>query len=167
MKRRFIVGTAKIYSQLFPNLKEIAMIRKYSEKNKDGELKRKVDPIAKKAQYFNHWDIKQRAIQVFYTEETGHLRDFIFLKSLPKFFKVLNPNGKFRSTFDMITVIWVLVLVFFIPFEIGFDWYKIPKPQKMVLTLLDVWFAIDIILNFRTGYIYHGTVIMDPKKVVS
>ena len=50
---------------------------------------------------------------------------------------------------------------------IGFDWYKIPKPQKIVLILLDVWFAIDIILNFRTRYVYHGTVIMDSKKVAS
>ena len=32
---------------------------------------------------------------------------------------------------------------------------------------VDFWFAIDIILNFRTGYVNHGTVVMDPKKIAS
>ena len=79
---------------------------------------------------------------------------------------VLHPNHSLRRSFDFITVVWVLYLVFNIPFMIGFDWYVESKGQKLFLNLLDVWFAIDIILNFRTGYIHHGTIIMTPKKIV-
>jgi hypothetical protein len=121
-------------------------------------------------QFMNHSDIKRKTIQVFYTDEgNDHRPDFLadfltvhFLSCL----KVLHPNEKFRSTFDFITVIWVLVLVYMVPFQIGFDWYKLSKFAKTLMHLLDLWFAVDILLNFRTGYIHHGTIIMNPKKIV-
>ena len=116
-------------------------------------------------QFMNHSDIKKRAIQVFYTEGNDRRPDFVSVHSFPCI-KVLHPNGQFRSTFDFVTVIWVLVLVFMVPFQIGFDWYILSKFVKILMTLLDLWFAVDIILNFRTGYIHHGTIIMNPKKIV-
>lgn len=115
-------------------------------------------------EFVNRSDIKKQAIQVFYTEGintcSNDLPSNIFTVG------VLHPNGSIRRCFDFITVIWVLFLVFIIPFMIGFDWYVESKGQKIFLNLLDVWFAIDIILNFRTGYINHGTIIMTPKKIV-
>jgi hypothetical protein len=41
------------------------------------------------------------------------------------------------------------------------------KWQKILFAALDFWFALDIALNFRTGYIHHGTIVMDPNKVAS
>lgn len=116
------------------------------------------------SEYMNHSDIKKKAIQVFYTEGNEKNDDFLNSKVLPPL-KVLHPNGKFRSIFDFITVIWVLVLVYMVPFQIGFDWYKPSDFEKALMMLLDVWFAIDILLNFRTGYIHHGTIVMDPQKI--
>jgi hypothetical protein len=115
--------------------------------------------------YMNHSDIKNRAIQVFYTEGHDRRADFTSFQNFP-YFRVLHPNGKFRSIFDFFTVIWVLLLVYMIPFQIGFDWYELTKIEKTMMNLLDIWFAIDILLNFRTGYIHHGTIIMNPKKIV-
>jgi hypothetical protein len=115
--------------------------------------------------YMNHSDIQKRAIQVFYTEGHDRRADFLSIQKFPHF-RVLHPNGKFRSIFDFFTVFWVLVLVYMIPFQIGFDWYKLTWLEKMMMNILDVWFAIDIVLNFRTGYIHHGTIIMDPKRIV-
>lgn len=116
-------------------------------------------------QFMNHSDIKRRAIQVFYTEGNDRRADFVSAHSF-SCVKVLHPNGQFRSTFDFVTVIWVLVLVFLVPFQIGFDWYRLPKFGKILMSLLDLWFAVDILLNFRTGFIHHGTIIMNPKKIV-
>jgi len=121
------------------------------------------DPLP--AQFINHSDIKKRAIQVLYTEGNDRRPDFLTSHSL-SCLAVLHPNAKFRSTFDFVTVIWVLVLVYMVPFQIGFDWYKLSNFMKTLMHLLDLWFAVDILLNFRTGYIHHGTVIMDPKKIV-
>ncbi len=119
----------------------------------------------KSPKYMNRSDIKNRAIQVFYTEGHDRRADFTSLQKFP-YFKVMHPNGKFRSMFDFFTVIWVLLLVYMIPFQIGFDWYELTKYEKLLMNLLDIWFAIDIMLNFRTGYIHHGTIIMNPKKIV-
>lgn len=81
--------------------------------------------------------------------------------------RIIHPYDRFRRLFDAATVIWVLILVYFIPLEIGFDWYETPSVLKALFGILDAWFAVDIILNFRTGYIEHGTVVMDPKKIAS
>mmetsp|Transcript_23451 Transcript_23451/g.34585 ORF Transcript_23451/g.34585 Transcript_23451/m.34585 type:complete len:870 (-) Transcript_23451:1888-4497(-) len=118
------------------------------------------------ATYLNHLDIKQQAIQIFHTEERErNINERNEAKH--SFLRVIHPNDRFRRTFDFVTVLWVLMLVFTIPFEIGFDWYKINTFQKALSTILDIWFTVDILLNFRTGYIYHGTVVMNPKKIVS
>lgn len=116
-------------------------------------------------QYVNRSEIEKKAIQVFYTEGVDR-RGIISSQNCALHYKVLHPNGSIRRMFDFITVVWVLFLVFIIPFLIGFDWYVEPKGQKLFLNLLDIWFAIDIVLNFRTGFIHHGTIIMTPKKIV-
>ena len=112
---------------------------------------------------FNYDDINKRAIQLLHSESSSSLR------SRPSntwwFQHIFHPYDRSRRFFDFATVIWVLLLVFLIPIEIGFDWFDIPDWQKLIYIILDFWFAIDIILNFRTGYINHGTVVMDPGKI--
>lgn len=78
---------------------------------------------------------------------------------------ILHPNSKFRRTFDLFNVLWVLYLVFAIPFEVAFVWYPYNKFKYAFHMFLDVWFGIDILLNFRTGYITHGTIVMNPEKI--
>lgn len=115
--------------------------------------------------YLNHDDINQRAIQIFHTEGAEHRN---FQQTITQqLLQVIHPYDRFRRMYDMATVIWVLILVFFIPLEIGFDWFEAPTGQKIFFMCLDFWFAIDILLNFRTGYIHHGTVVMDGKKIAS
>ena len=115
--------------------------------------------------YLNHHDINRRAIQVLHTEgaHANHSRKTVVQRCL----SIIHPYDRFRRMFDMATVIWVLLLVFYIPLEIGFVWYEPPSIQKVLFMILDIWFAVDIILNFRTGYIYHGTVVLDSKKIAS
>mmetsp|Transcript_23868 Transcript_23868/g.27496 ORF Transcript_23868/g.27496 Transcript_23868/m.27496 type:complete len:804 (+) Transcript_23868:145-2556(+) len=116
--------------------------------------------------YLNHKDIRQRAIQIFHTEDNSDATNTAY--RLNKWHvKVLHPNNHYRRYFDFFTVVWVLLLMFLIPFDIGFDWYIAPDSQKLFLTLLDFWFAVDILLNFRTGYVHHGTVVMNPQKIAS
>ena len=117
--------------------------------------------------HFDHWDIKQQAIQLLHTDvaENQSTADQRANSKWLFFQKTLHPNGNFRRIFDMVTVVWVLILAFTIPFEIGFSWYFMPKSYKTFSSLLDCWFVLDIVLNFRTGYILHGTVVMDDAKI--
>ena len=115
--------------------------------------------------YLNHDDINRRAIQILHTE--GQESDPSKQNVLQCIRRVIHPYDRFRRLFDMATVIWVLLLVYFIPLDIGFDWYEAPKSLKILFMVLDFWFAIDIVLNFRTGYIHHGTIVMDSKKIAS
>jgi len=118
--------------------------------------------------YLNHDEINRRAIQIFHTEGGEKSVSRSSKKTFHQWvFTIIHPYDRSRRIFDMTTVIWVLLLVFFIPLEIGFDWYETVTWQKVLFTVLDVWFALDIVLNFRTGYINHGTVVMDPKKIAS
>mmetsp|Transcript_39908 Transcript_39908/g.96052 ORF Transcript_39908/g.96052 Transcript_39908/m.96052 type:complete len:185 (+) Transcript_39908:1369-1923(+) len=115
--------------------------------------------------YLNHDEINRRAIQLFHTEGAEGTNS---TKNIIQYFLgVIHPYDRFRRMFDIATVLWVLLLVFFIPLEIGFVWYEAPKAQKILFGILDFWFAFDIILNFRTGYVNHGTIVMDPKKIAS
>jgi hypothetical protein len=139
----------------------------YNLNGSDSNTAKDLDGNKSKEDFVNRSEIKKRAIQVFYTEGIGKKGDFITPYTSALYYNILlHPNGSVRRFFDFITVIWVLILVFAIPFLIGFDWYAETKGQKIFLNLLDIWFAIDIVLNFRTGYIHHGTIIMTPKKIV-
>lgn len=113
--------------------------------------------------FLNHDDINKRAIQLFHSENPTSGQS----KSSNTWFllRIFHPYDRLCRLFDLATVIWVMLLVFFIPIEIGFDWFDAPDWQKTLYIILDFWFAVDIILNFRTGFINHGTVVMDPKKI--
>ncbi|KAL3805148.1 hypothetical protein HJC23_003376 [Cyclotella cryptica] len=113
--------------------------------------------------FLNYDDINKRAIQLFHTDCTTSDRSEEGITW--RFLRIIHPYDRSRRLFDLATVLWVLILVFFIPIEIGFDWFDPPSWQKIMYATLDFWFAIDIILNFRTGYINRGTVVMDPKKI--
>ena len=122
--------------------------------------------------YLNHDDINRRAIQIFFTEGNPEVAGLVGSSSSGRSIiqllqRIIHPYDPFRRAFDLATVLWVLLLVFFIPFDIGFVWYQTPSAQRLFFVLLDFWFAIDIILNFRTGYIKYGTIVMDPKKIAS
>ena len=54
----------------------------------------------------------------------------------------------------------VLYLCWKIPFALGFDWYKKGLFETFWEILLDIWFALDIILNFRTGYVHDAHLVV-------
>ena len=77
---------------------------------------------------------------------------------------MLHPDSSIRLFWDIVTALFVLVLIWLVPFYIGFETWK-SKPMSVLSTIMDVWFIIDVFLNFRTGYVDHGATVMDKKKV--
>ena len=67
----------------------------------------------------------------------------------------------------MVTTALVLYLCWRIPFDLGIDWWYPPAELKAFEMFADIWFGVDILLNFRTGHIHDGHLVMDPKEIAS
>ena len=79
---------------------------------------------------------------------------------------VLHPHGTIRRMWDIFTCIFVIYLSWTLPFYLAFDWIEVDSSISTFNGVLDVWFIIDIFLNFRTGVVEYGMVRMDPTLIV-
>jgi len=86
-------------------------------------------------------------------------RDVISFRS------IIHPNNPYRRSFDFCSVLLVGYLMWKIPFDIAFDWNENSDFEGFILGVIDFWFAIDIMLNFKTGFLKNGTAVMHRKKV--
>jgi hypothetical protein len=78
--------------------------------------------------------------------------------------KTIRENSKFRITWDLFILILIITSGLLIPFQIAFrhvaDW-----SGTEIIYLVDLFFLIDIVLNFFTSYRHKGAEITDRKKV--
>jgi len=80
---------------------------------------------------------------------------------------LIHPDSRYRLWWDLITAIYVVYLIWLVPFSIGFEQWYPSTGLKSFNVIIDVWFIIDVILNFRTGYVDHGVMVMDQKKITA
>jgi hypothetical protein len=64
---------------------------------------------------------------------------------------MLRPNGKFKIGWDIVTVILLGYLLTSLPLYIGFEMADSPFQTTMDYVVL-VFFSLDMLVNFRTGY---------------
>lgn len=85
------------------------------------------------------------------------------LQNIPKY--VLYPNADFRQRWDITIIMLVLYNVMVIPMEIGLE-MTTNTAWTVFDYLVDLLFAIDIALNFRTGYFdERNTLVMDTRRI--
>jgi CRP-like cAMP-binding protein len=78
---------------------------------------------------------------------------------------LIHPDSRYRLWWDMLTAFYVLYLIWLVPFSVGFDrWYPSPTINNLNV-LIDGWFIVDVILNFRTGYVDHGVMVLDSERI--
>jgi hypothetical protein len=99
-------------------------------------------------------------------EEEGSLNVAAREKKRKRSHWLIDPRSRFRQSWDMMLALWVLYICWGVPFALGFSWYKESDGQYALSVMLDIFFVSDIFLNFRTGYINNGFVIMDAKRIV-
>tara|TARA_B110000305_G_C19373836_1_gene605888 strand:+ start:104 stop:937 length:834 start_codon:yes stop_codon:yes gene_type:complete len=104
-------------------------------------------------------------INIYHKEEEIKLEGKGEIK-VPVWDQVVHPNNAYRRCFDFGSVLLVLYLMWKIPFDISFDWYRNSNWEGVFLGLIDCWFFCDILLNFRTGFLKNGTAVMQKKKIV-
>ena len=103
------------------------------------------DDVPDNLTYLNHDDINRRAIQIFHMD--GHSQVVQEDQSIfQHLLRIIHPNDPFRRMFDLATVIWVLLLVFFIPLEIGFVWYEARKAWKIIFVILGESAVVILVL---------------------
>ena len=78
---------------------------------------------------------------------------------------VIHPFSHVRRVWDVTIVLAVLYLCWYIPYTIGYEWWEPQPGLKVFMYVLDVWFIVDIFLNFRTGHVHDGHLVMDPRKI--
>lgn len=77
------------------------------------------------------------------------------------------PNSKFRRSWDIIIIIFVIFNVVVLPMDIGLDMDSQNSFRTYLDYFIDICFAIDIILNFFTGYInFNNKLVMDQKMII-
>jgi CRP-like cAMP-binding protein len=81
--------------------------------------------------------------------------------------KLIHPYSIFRQRWDMWLVVIIMFNAFVISLRLGFDINDRIDWLFGVDRVIDVFFIIDVVLNFRTGIVSHtGAVILDPTKVL-
>ncbi len=76
----------------------------------------------------------------------------------------LRMNSTFRIIWDVFIVVLILVSCWLIPFQIAFQ-HVVIKSGAKIIYLIDLFFFIDIFLNFITSYRYEGMDVSDKKKI--
>jgi len=78
---------------------------------------------------------------------------------------IVLPNNTWRSTWDWILILLVIYSALTVPLEISFK-YDAPLGILVIDWFVDVFFILDIFLNFRTAfYNYDGTFEIEPSII--
>jgi hypothetical protein len=68
-------------------------------------------------------------------------------------FCFFNPDAPGRQGWDMVMIPFLLVILMVVPLRIGFD-FEVPPGSGWfwIDVVIDVYFLLDIVVNFRTAY---------------
>ena len=86
------------------------------------------------------------------------------LDTAPKRF-VLDPLSTPRMAFDCVGLILVGWISGQIPYEAAFQPDKKVSYGFTFQMFVDIFFVIDLVLNFRTGFVEKGKIILDTEKI--
>lgn len=89
---------------------------------------------------------------------------------------VIHPYSNFRLIFDAITTIVLILNLIFVPIIMTYpkfdSIYLMVRPDQVypfisfiLMFVSDIWFTLDIMMNFRTGYIEADTAILNVAKI--
>ena len=79
---------------------------------------------------------------------------------------MISPTSNFRVAWDMLIAIFLLYILLIEPLSLGFLEDRVMRwgtPLGVINRIVDVVFILDLMLNFRTGYVNrHKELVMDP-----
>ncbi|CAD8086476.1 unnamed protein product [Paramecium sonneborni] len=78
--------------------------------------------------------------------------------------EVSNPNSTFRIFWELISMIFIFVQMIQIPLVLTYS-VELSEGFQAFNQCMDVFFYIDLILNFKLAYYYRGEIIFDRKLI--
>jgi hypothetical protein len=76
----------------------------------------------------------------------------------------IQDNSKFRTTWDSLALVLLLVTCIVVPYQVAFV-HTVRFSGSVVVYLLDLFFLIDLFLNFRTSYRHQGSDVSDKGRI--
>jgi hypothetical protein len=77
--------------------------------------------------------------------------------------KVISVNSRLRTNWDFLIMLLIVISVLLIPHQFAFQ-HKITFAGSVIVYLIDLFFIVDIILNFNTSYRVAGKEIIQFKE---
>ena len=77
--------------------------------------------------------------------------------------KIIGENSNLRTRWDFLILLLIIITVLLIPYQFAFQ-HKITFTGSLLVYLIDLFFIIDIILNFNTSYRVAGKEIIEFKE---
>jgi hypothetical protein len=78
---------------------------------------------------------------------------------------VLYPDSALRNMVDLISFIFIFVISLYIPFVFTFDVSSFTDDLKYFELVIDLWFLLEIVLNFFTGFYIKGVVVLEKREI--
>ena len=79
---------------------------------------------------------------------------------------MLHPDGRVRRSWDAIQALLLLYVAAVVPFRLGFDVIiAVGSAAFWLDAAVDLYFLADVLLNFRTGYVESGRLVLNPQRV--
>ena len=79
---------------------------------------------------------------------------------------IIMPDGEFRKWWDSAQVVALFYVAIMVPIRIGFAREMTPLTAEWFVELLtDIYFIVDIIVNFRTAYYDEDELVVKPSQV--
>ena len=77
---------------------------------------------------------------------------------------VLSPMTKARRAWDVLIAVAVVFYCLILPWQLCVEWWPYAG-VKSAFYVLDFVFWTDMVLNFCTGFVHHGDLVMDRKEI--
>jgi len=77
--------------------------------------------------------------------------------------KIIRENSRFRIIWDLFVLVLIIASCTMIPFQAAFV-HVAQHASSIIIYLIDLFFLVDIFLNFFTSFRHRGTEVKDRKK---
>ncbi|RHY12912.1 hypothetical protein DYB36_004167 [Aphanomyces astaci] len=78
---------------------------------------------------------------------------------------MLHPLSRFRRFWDTVLAFAVIYECWLIPFTLAMTWWTPSHPMEGLHISLDIFFVVDLLLNFRTAVVVYGELVQEPRDV--
>jgi hypothetical protein len=79
---------------------------------------------------------------------------------------IITPESLLRTTIDLISFFLIMAISIYIPFIFAFEIDTSSGPILYFELMLDIWFMIELLVNFFTAYYEKGILITSRKKII-